>query len=1296
MLHSGKNAVIKALEKKYTNHTQLNLALSFLQSLPESYLNDNAALQVAADIHQLIHLTQDHPIQFDLIDDQENMASRYHLRIYQQNQLIALSDILPILENLGLRTLSEETFVVKKEDKIYYIIDFSVVIEKIQKNNDQIKSIFIEALRKILDTKAENDAFNKLIIAGGISIEQIVVLRAYCKYLGQCKYRYSQAFIEKTMIDNITISKQLLNLFYALHDPSQSNKTSLNNELSIEKEIEKQLSNVASIGEDNVIRRFMLLIKLTLRTNYFQLNANGNKKNYLSLKINSGSIPDLPLPKPVIDTFVYSSLFEGIHLRSSRVARGGIRWSDRHDDYRTEILGLMKAQRVKNAIIIPSGAKGGFILKDASFRANKDTKTAKIACYQDFIRGLLDVTDNIINNKVVHPKNMICRDENDTYFVVAADKGTADLSDYANEVSNEYQFWLGDAFASGGKNGYDHKKIGITAKGAWESLKRNLLELNLQDQDITMVGIGDMSGDVFGNGLILSDRIKLIAAFDHRHIFLDPNPNPTLSYEERNRLFKLPTSSWADYNNELLSTGGRIFNRSAKTISLTDEIKQALAIDEDELTPDQLICAILKAPVDVLYNGGIGTYVKASTETSENVGDKTNEFCRINGNDLRCRIVCEGGNLGFTQLARVEFAVKGGLINTDFIDNSGGVDCSDHEVNLKILLNTKVSDGKMTLETRNTILNALENEISALVLKDNYNQALLMSYSSMHAASYADLYIDHINTLESVYHLDRKVEHLPTSDELVNRKSQGHGLTRPELAVLLAYTKLYIKDELLKTSLPDNDFFNDILTTAFPTAIRKECQKEIEHHRLRREIIATQISNHLINTMGITFIFRLMNETGASIQEVVTSHTIAEMVYHGSDIREMIQSLDGKISIELQYELLHYLRSLINMATRWFIRNNFHTHNLTQNFDHYRNAIIELEKIIPSLVVGSTNKYIEHISSEFEKFGVETDLAKRVALLRVMYNALNITSVAAMHGFNLVKTAKLYFHVGAVFKLVYFRDLISADNRPGKRNNNARLALRDNLDALQRKIVISIYQSNDVENDVAALVKQWTIDNSATFTRWEAIIKNVMEIAADDYTLLFTSLHQLSDMISDTQKNERVSMLAYHDTLTKLPNRLYFHEKLDATLAKANRDNKSFALHLIDVDKFKEINDTYGHPIGDQVLIEMAKRLKSVAKEYDIVARLAGDEFVILQGKAYSEFDALHFAHDLLTAVKKPIILGDIVIHPSCSIGTTMSPLEHQNAGELIARADAAMYLSKQQGRGQVNLLHATSTMAPA
>lgn len=744
-------------------------------------------------------------------------------------------------------------------------------------------------------------------------------------------------------------------------------------------------------------------------------------------------------------------------------------------------------------------------------------KQEVVYCYQSFIRGLLDLTDNFENDRVVPPPNTVCYDDADPYLVVAADKGTATFSDIANAISKEFNFWLGDAFASGGSAGYDHKKMGITARGAWESIKRHFreLDINIEEHDFTVVGIGDMSGDVFGNGLTYTPHALLLAAFDHRHIFLDPNPDKLKTFEERQRLFNLPTSSWEDFNPQLISKGGGVYKRSSKSIAITPEVKKALAITQDSLTPNELIREILKAPVDLLFNGGIGTYVKASTESHADVGDKTNEFCRINGNELRCKIAGEGGNLGFTQLGRVEYALAGGLINTDSIDNSAGVNCSDHEVNIKILLNKEMSQGKLTEKKRNQLLTKMTEEVAQLVLQDNYNQALVLSFSATNSLAYSGLYQTYIKELEGIVHLDRSVEFLPDDKHLLDRKAAGQGLTRPELSIIMAYTKIYITGELLKSDLPDDPYFATILETGFPSLLKKMYANSMQSHRLRREIIATQLSNQIVNSMGITFMYRMQIETGQSIADIARAYIIASKAYQIDDVHQLIESLNYKVTVQTQYELLHHVRQLMNLASRWFLHHRRLEGGIANNIAHYSQSISKLEKSIPDLMAGVTREYLDKIVTQFVGIGLSEKAAKKIAATRAMYTVLNVVEVATQNKFDLVRTAEVYFKVGSKFSLVWFRDQIGNDSREGHWNSLARLSLRDELDNLQRRLTIVILKHDQKKLDSEKLIAYWFAKNSFIHQRWDKLMEMLLSSSSIDYTIFFIALRELSTLITE-------------------------------------------------------------------------------------------------------------------------------------------------------------------------------------
>jgi glutamate dehydrogenase len=782
-------------------------------------------------------------------------------------------------------------------------------------------------------------------------------------------------------------------------------------------------------------------------------------------------------------------------------------------------LGLMKAQVVKNTAIVPSGAKGGFVVKKIPAYAKHETvQQFVVQCYQSFIRALLDLTDNIKDDQYFSPPSVVCYDDIDPYLVVAADKGTTTFSDLANSISKEYNFWLGDAFASGGSTGYDHKKMGITARGTWESIKRHFreLETDVDKKNITVIGIGDMSGDVFGNGMLFNNRIKLIAAFDHRHIFIDPDPDPQKSYKERKRLFKLPTSSWEDYNPKLISPGGGFFKRSLKSITLTPQMKQVLHVADDALSPNEFIKVLLKAPVDLLFNGGIGTYVKSSHETAMAVGDRTNDYCRINGNELRCKVVGEGGNLGFTQLGRVEYALNGGLIYTDFIDNSAGVDCSDHEVNLKILLDNEVSKGMLTQRERNKLLASLTEDIAKLVLEDNYHQALALSFALFYAKKNIDFHIDYIKELESKGVLNREIDFLPNDKELVERKAAGLSLTQPELAILFAHTKIYIKQQILKTDLVKDPFFlEQFLETVFPYSIRKQHRDAIYIHPLKRDIIATQLSNEVVNKMGIIFFYRMQIETGASIEEIIRAFTIAWKSFNIQELQEVIEKLDFKILFKEQFDLLQNLHILVNLSTRWFLHRNYKQEELKELIAHYSSGIKSIERLVPELMTGMTRRYLVSLTEKFLRAKLPPNIAQRFAVYRAIYTALNIIEVATKYKTDLEKTAKIYFAGGERMNLVWFRDQFASDKREDHWHILTRLILRDQLDILQQAITVGIMKESITEEDPKILIEMWIKNNQRIVKRWEQFLSILHSSPTIDYTMFFIAIRELTQLLEN-------------------------------------------------------------------------------------------------------------------------------------------------------------------------------------
>jgi glutamate dehydrogenase len=917
----------------------------------------------------------------------------------------------------------------------------------------QLKEIFQDAFAQVWRGDVENDGFNRLVLGGGLTARDAAVLRAYCKYLRQAGTMFSQSYIEESVAGNSHIARLLVKLFHARFDPRRR-QNAAEETTRLVAEIEAALDTVASLDEDRILRAFLQLVQATLRTNYFQHDAAGRPKAYLSLKFDSARVPDLPRPRPLFEIFVYSPRMEGVHLRAGRVARGGLRWSDRREDFRTEILGLMKAQQVKNAVIVPVGAKGGFVVKQPPAGGGREALMDEVvACYRTLISGLLDLTDNLVAGpglpqpRVVPPADVVRYDDDDPYLVVAADKGTATFSDIANALACERGFWLGDAFASGGSTGYDHKKIAITARGAWESVKRHFRDLgvDVQADDFTVAGIGDMSGDVFGNGMLLSRHIKLVGGFDHRHIFLDPDPDPTVSFKERERLFALPRSSWADYDKALISAGGGVFPRSAKSIPLSPEVRRVLGVAAAALTPNELIRAMLRAPVDLLWNGGIGTYVKARGETHADVGDKTNDAVRIDAAELRCRVVGEGGNLGFTQRGRIEYALNGGLINTDAIDNSAGVDCSDHEVNIKILVNAVVADGDMTDKQRNTLLAEMTDEVAGLVLRDNYEQTQVVGSARAQAASMLDVHARYIRSLEQAGKLDRQLEFLPSEEALAERKTAGLGLTVPEFAVLLAYTKMTLFEALLASDVPEDPYLASELERYFPTPLRERFRAQMRGHRLRREIIATCVTNRLVNEAETTFAYRLGEETGAPVSEIARASTVAREVFEIPRLWEDIAALDNRVAAPTQIALLLEGRRLVERATRWLLRNRRSPLDIAAAVAFFSPGAARLTERLSDLLVGPDREALQTATERFIAAGVPGGLATRAAGLGVMFSALDLVEVAHARGRPVEAVAVVYFTLADRLQFGWLRDRIVALPRDDRWQALARMALRDDL-----------------------------------------------------------------------------------------------------------------------------------------------------------------------------------------------------------------------------------------------------------
>jgi glutamate dehydrogenase len=959
--------------------------------------------------------------------------------------------------------------------------------------------------------EAEVDGFNALVLYAGVTWREVVVLRTYAKYLRQAGTVFSQEYMETTFLTYPEIASLLVRLFAVRFDPRQhlSEEDRATRAKELVTAIGTALEEVTSLDQDRILRSFLTLIQATLRTSFYQRSDDGRPKSYTAFKLDPQAIPELPAPRPRFEIFVYSPRFEGVHLRFGAVARGGLRWSDRREDFRTEILGLVKAQMVKNAVIVPTGAKGGFVLKRAGLAGDRDEA---VSCYQLFITALLDVTDNLDGGKIVPPQDVVRHDGDDPYLVVAADKGTATFSDIANEISLRCGFWLGDAFASGGSAGYDHKRMGITARGAWESVRRHFREvtsgsgqhgaelgIDVQSMDFTVVGIGDMSGDVFGNGMLLSEHIKLVAAFDHRHIFLDPNPDPETSYVERQRLFALPRSSWDDYDKTLLSEGGAVFPRSAKSIPLTPQVRAALQISDDvlKLAPNELIKAILRARVDLLWNGGIGTYVKASTESHLDVGDKTNDGLRINGREVGAKVVGEGGNLGLTQRGRIEYALHGGRIATDFIDNSAGVDCSDHEVNIKILLGRVAANGELTRGSRNALLAEMTDEVADLVLNDNYAQAVALGNARTQSRSLLPVHRRLIADLERRGQLNRVLEALPTDEELDVRGESGLGLTSPEFAVLLSYAKIVLKADILDSGLPDEEWTHDVLMDYFPTPLRERYSQEMTEHRLRREIVTTALVNEAVNRGGTSFFFRAVEETGASAADVLRAYVVVRDLYGLGELWRAVESLDNVVSPRAQTAVYLAVRRLLDRAVRWLVTNRRPPIDVPAEIERMQPGVARLLPELGTLFRGTERETLrEHVAS-LVKQGLPETVADFSARVTYGFGILDVVEVALNTGRDVNEVAGVYFLLSERFRVDDVLSKISALPREDRWQTLARMALRYDLYAALAELTAQVLATASPEGSAEHRVTEWERANAASITRTRNAISEVDDSRVD-------------------------------------------------------------------------------------------------------------------------------------------------------------------------------------------------------
>lgn len=951
-------------------------------------------------------------------------GKKFKIKIYQPNQPLALSDVLPILENLDLKVVSEIPFKVQAEGQqaSLWIHDFELVSNSIV-DIQQNASEFAYTFGRVFSGDVENDDFNRLVLRAGLNCRQCEILRAYSRYLRQIKIPYSHSYIASILAKNADVISLIIELFEKRFNPEIAQHDD-----ELYQKINEALEGIAQADEDRILRAYLNLVTSTLRTNAYQKNGSGKYKETLSFKFDSRSIEEMPLPKPMFEIFVYSSRLEAVHLRGGKVARGGIRWSDRPEDFRTEILGLMKAQMVKNTVIVPVGSKGGFVLKRQLEGLSRDEiQKEGITCYKLMMQGLLDITDNLVHNKPQRPLDTVCWDDVDPYLVVAADKGTATFSDIANEIAQANNFWLGDAFASGGSVGYDHKKMGITARGAWESVKRHFRELgkNIQQESFTVVGVGDMAGDVFGNGMLQSKHTKLVAAFNHAHIFIDPNPDAQTSYNERKRMFELPRSSWEDYDKSLISKGGGVFSRNEKVISLSREIQDLLGVTISTMKPAELIRRLLTLEVDLLWFGGIGTFVKSTQEGQTEVGDRANEALRVNAKELNCRVIGEGANLGVTQLGRIEFERKAnGHINTDFIDNSAGVASSDREVNIKILLNEIVQSKKLTLPERNKILAKMTDDVGLLVLRDNYFQPQTISFISSMGARKIERQAKLIRFLEAEGILNRQIENLPEDSVLEEYQHSGIGLSRAEIAVIFSYSKIYYYEKILKTKLPDDRYFEKDLVQYFPKLLQDKYKEEILEHPLRREIIATHIVNQVVNRMGASFIQEAMDITGAPMTTVLQAFFLVTSIFDLNNVWREIEALDNKVPDAVQQKTLRDVFKILKRTIFWILKYYPQTESINETINTLSIGIDSFLKNITNTLDARARAMLAEDIASYRQDKLSIDLAERLSMLRMTSTSPDIILVASQTGFTVPEVAKLYFLVGTRFGFYRLRDVL--------------------------------------------------------------------------------------------------------------------------------------------------------------------------------------------------------------------------------------------------------------------------------
>lgn len=1130
----------------------VELANRYGRALPVGYIEEVTPEVAAGDVERMASLSAENDLSLNLYcRNRADGSTQLRFKLFRAGRDISLSDALPLMESLGLRIQTEHPYLVQVDDERIYVQDFEIEAPT-PVDVEAVRTHFEDAFENAWRGRAESDGFNRLILAARMEWQQVAMLRGYAKYLLQVGVPFSQAYMEETLARYPLLARLLVELFEARFHPEEDTALQAEGQAAFKAELtalaggdeavlkvlepvvaarmssrDKQmaatqkalhalLDQVASIDEDRILRSFKTAMLATLRTSFYQ-NHNERSQEVIAFKIDPTAMPDSPKPRPYREIFVYGPRVEGSHMRFGAVARGGLRWSDRREDFRTEVLGLVKAQMVKNTVIVPEGAKGGFFVKRPPLDGDRNAVLEEgIACYRLFIGSMLDITDNIVDGAIVPPQNVVRHDGDDPYLVVAADKGTARFSDIANALSLEHNFWLGDAFASGGSVGYDHKGMGITARGAWESVKRHFRALgrDSQSEDFTAVGIGDMSGDVFGNGMLLSRHIRLVAAFDHRHVFIDPNPDSATSYAERERLFKLPGSSWADYDASLITEGGGVFARTLKSIDVTPQMRTVLGLAEDvtEMTPNELISAALRAPVDLLYNGGIGTYIKGSTESHTDVGDRANNAIRINGGELRCQIIGEGGNLGMTQRGRIEAARAGVILNADFIDNSAGVGTSDHEVNIKILLNEVVTNGELDMESRNTLLRDMTDEVAELVLRDNIRQNQALSVMERMSVTRLGSKQHFIQVLEGQGALDRQIEDLPTDAEFAERKARGEGLTRPELAVLLSYAKMSVYAQLLDSNVPEDPYLSVELVRYFPQPLQERFGPNMQRHRLKREIIATAVTNSMVNRMGATFLMRVQEDTGASGAQIAKAYSIARVLTEARDLWTGVDALDHVVTESAQLDALALIWGQLRGMTRWLLNLPGGDLDIAASVNRYESGVAALRSSLNELLSEQDKHAFADARARWMDEGFPQAMAEQLAAMPFMTSALDIVQVSLEHGFAVLDVARTYFGLGQSLNLTWLAQRIDELPVEGRWHALARGSLHDELQAQQSALVAQVLNYGD--GTQAERLAAWLgrDDSGLRFTL--AMLSEMRSQREMDYPSASVALRRVAQLVS--------------------------------------------------------------------------------------------------------------------------------------------------------------------------------------